>query len=77
VSDLCSACHAISAQGESTNERAPPLRTVLSRYDADQLTNVLQSGELMGDPDLPHVYLSEQGARDTVAYLVELTTAER
>lgn len=77
VSDLCSACHAVSAQDESPNERAPPLRTVLSRYDAEQLADVLQRGELMGRPDLPHAYLSEQGARDTVAYLIELNTSER
>ena len=77
VGDLCSACHATGAQGESPDERAPPLRTVLSRYDAGQLTEVLQRGELMGGPDLPHVYLSEQGARDTVAYLIELNNGER
>lgn len=73
VGDLCSACHAIGHQGESPNERAPPLRTVLSRYDAEQLTEDLQQGELMGGADLPHVYLSAQGARDAVAYLVELS----
>lgn len=75
VGDLCSGCHAIGARGESPDERAPPLRIVLSRYDAEQLTLVLQRGELMGAPDLPHVYLSEQAARDTVAYLTELNAS--
>ena len=74
MDDLCSACHATGAQGESALERAPPLRTLLARHDAEHLVYALQRGELMGAPDLPHIYLSEQSARDTVAYLMELNT---
>ena len=75
VGDLCATCHAVGARGESPDRRAPPLRTVLSRYDAERLTQVLQQGDLMGSPDLPHVYLSEQSARDTVAYLREMNAS--
>ena len=72
VSDLCAGCHAIGAKGKSPLKTAPPLRTVLSKYDSDALAAGLQRGVLMGHPDLPHVYLDDRSARAVVAYLESL-----
>jgi mono/diheme cytochrome c family protein len=70
--DLCSGCHAIGGAGDSANPAAPPFRDLLTRYTPVELEQKLPSGTLMGHPDLPSVRLSQQGAKDLVAYLEAL-----
>jgi cytochrome c553 len=67
--DLCSGCHAIAGADDSANPAAPPFRALLTRYTLAELEQKLPAGTLMGHPDLPSVRLSEQGAKDLVAYL--------
>jgi mono/diheme cytochrome c family protein len=74
--DLCAGCHAIGATGASPNPAAPAFRDTLAKYADDRLERDLQSGVLMGHPALPTVKLSSEGARDLVAYLKSIRTAQ-
>jgi hypothetical protein len=48
---------------------------LLTRFTPAELEQKLPAGTLMGHPDLPSVRLSEQGAKDLVAYLEALRPA--
>lgn len=72
ATDLCAGCHSVSASGASPRSDAPPLRTLLARFEEQELVRTLRAGALMGHPTLPTVHLSDEGARDLVAYLKTL-----
>lgn len=65
----CSACHAIGAEGASPRADAPPLRSVLDRYDANALSDAFIQGIKVGHPDMPQFELSPEGADSLLAYL--------
>jgi hypothetical protein len=56
----------------SAAQATAPFRDLLTRYTPVELEQKLPSGTLMGHPDLPSVRLSQQGAKDLVAYLEAL-----
>lgn len=67
--DLCAACHAIGATGDSPRPEAPPLRTVLAGYPADQLAADLQGAKHIAFLRMPQFHLGDNGGADLVAYI--------
>lgn len=74
VDAQCSSCHATGATGDSPRSDAPPLRTVLSRYDANALSDAFISGIKVGHPDMPEFELTPDGADRLLAYLKSIQT---
>ena len=66
---LCSACHATAATGASPRPEAPPLRMMLNKLDAKNLSRDLKAGVAMAHADLPSVHLTDRSSDDLVAYL--------
>ena len=64
----CAACHAVGPYGDSPNGAAPPLRRVLSRYNADVLEEELIAGIQVAHP-MPEFQFNPQGVDALIAYL--------
>lgn len=67
--NLCASCHAIGREGASPNAGAPPLRYILSKYDADRLVEDLEESVSISHLRMPTFYFGEHHAADVVAYL--------
>ena len=65
----CSACHALDAGSTSPRPAAPPLKTVLWRYDEDALATHLIEGIRVGHADMPLFDFNVIGADALLAYL--------
>ena len=65
----CSACHALDAGSTSPRPEAPPLKTVLWRYDEDALATHLIEGIRVGHADMPLFDFNVIGADALIAYL--------
>lgn len=69
---LCASCHSIEPTGASPRTDAPPLRTVLAGYPADQLASDLQSARHVAFLSMPAFHLGEHGGADLVAYIASI-----
>lgn len=67
--DQCSACHAIGKTGAGGHPKAPPFRTILSRYAEEALVSDLTEGIRIGHPDMPKIVLRPEGTDALIAYL--------
>lgn len=65
----CAACHAIDRNTVSPRADAPPMNTLLSRYDPEMLAEDLIEGIRVGHDDMPHFVFNVIGADALVAYL--------
>lgn len=65
----CAVCHAIGVTDTSPNPNAPPLRTVLARYDEAALTANLMEGIRVGHQGMPIIQIRPEGADALVEYL--------
>ena len=65
----CESCHAIGATGESTRSDAPPLRTVLTNYNAESLADDFREHIHVGHPDMPDFDFGPKGTDEVIAYL--------
>jgi mono/diheme cytochrome c family protein len=65
----CSSCHAIDQEMISPRAGAPPMRTLLSRYEPDMLANDLIEGIRVGHDDMPFFDFSIAAADSLIAYL--------
>jgi mono/diheme cytochrome c family protein len=65
----CSSCHAIDDQRVSPRAEAPPMMSLLSRYDPEMLTDDLIEGIRVGHDDMPHFDFDIRAADALVAYL--------
>jgi len=70
----CASCHAVGPYGESPAPEAPPLRTVLSRYNADVLEDELIQGIQVAHP-MPEFQFSPQSVDALIAYLQSIQEA--
>ncbi|MEQ1671637.1 MAG: cytochrome c [Hyphomicrobium sp.] len=61
----CSRCHAIGKDGASSHEKAPPFRTVMERYPAENLAEALAEGIVSGHPDMPE-FVFKTGEIDAI-----------
>lgn len=65
----CASCHAIDQDMISPREGAPPMRTLLERYDPDMLADDLIEGIRVGHDDMPHFDFDVRSADALIAYL--------
>jgi mono/diheme cytochrome c family protein len=66
----CASCHAAGPSGASPNHAAPPLRSIGTRYDLDELAERLRRGTILaGHPDMPMFRFSRSEAHAIRDYL--------
>jgi mono/diheme cytochrome c family protein len=70
----CSACHAIDGGSTSPRREAPPLKTVLWRYDEEALATHLIEAIRVGHSGMPLFDFNVIGADALIAYLRSIRT---
>lgn len=72
ISDNCSSCHAIAAEGPSPMIEAPPFRELHLRYDVEFLSEALVEGIVTAHEAMPQFAFEPAEAAAIVAYLRSL-----
>ena len=72
----CRACHAVGRADISPRRDAPPLRSVLDRYDSSALAMNLMIGVRVGHPDMPLYHMGPRGVDALVEYLYAIRTPD-
>jgi mono/diheme cytochrome c family protein len=72
---LCSRCHAIDASGKSAHDKAPPFRSLGTRYPIRQLTEALAEGIVTGHPDMPEFTLEPRDIDALLTFIEGLQAA--
>jgi mono/diheme cytochrome c family protein len=67
--EQCSSCHAVDRDMMSPRPGAPPMSTLLSRYDPEMLANDLIEGIRVGHDDMPHFDFNIIATDALIAYL--------
>jgi mono/diheme cytochrome c family protein len=67
--EQCSSCHAIDHESASPNRDAPPMNTLVSRYNPDSLADDLIEGVRVGHGDMPLFDFNVIAADSLIAYL--------
>lgn len=67
--DQCSSCHAIDHGAMSPLPQAPPMSTLLGRYDPDMLANDLIEGIRVGHDEMPRFDFNIMATDALIAYL--------
>lgn len=70
----CARCHAIGEDDQSPNEKAPPFREVVKKYDPDALEEALAEGIVTGHNDMPEFAFEPADVTAIIAYLDTLNT---
>lgn len=65
----CARCHAIDADSPSPNEKAPPFRNVVRKYDPDALEEALAEGIITGHNAMPEFAFEPDDVTAIIAYL--------
>lgn len=73
VERQCASCHAIGAQTRSPNPEAPPMNTLLARYNPDRLADDLIAGIRVGHDDMPLFDFNVIAADSLIAYLESIS----
>lgn len=73
----CGVCHAVGSEDASPRADAPPLRSVLDRYDSAALAGNMMIGVRVGHPDMPLFHMGPRGADALVEYLYSIRVPER
>jgi len=71
--DMCGSCHAVDADGKSTNAEAPPFREIAARYSVWNLQEALAEGIMVGHEDMPEFTLSPEQIDALLSYMDTLT----
>ena len=72
----CISCHAVRANGQSRNLRAPPLRTLAERYPVTGLEQAFAQGIMVGHPGMPDFHFNPAQIRAILAYLNSIQTRQ-
>lgn len=73
VESKCASCHATGRTGASPNERAPPLRTLQTRYPLEFLAEALAEGLTVGHSGMPE-FKFQPGEIDAIlAYIASVS----
>jgi cytochrome c len=65
----CARCHAIDADSQSPEEKAPPFREVVKKYDPSALEEALGEGIMTGHEQMPEFAFEPDQVAAIVAYL--------
>lgn len=68
----CARCHAIDASSTSPNDKAPPFRDVVKKYDPAALEEALAEGIITGHNNMPEFAFEPDDATAIIAYLETL-----
>jgi mono/diheme cytochrome c family protein len=68
----CSACHAISREGESPRPSAPPFRDIRRRYNEISLSREFEAIGEVGHYEMPAKPISKSDGEDLIAYIESL-----
>jgi len=68
----CGRCHSIARAGDSPVAKAPPFRTLGSRYPIEQLAEALAEGITTGHPDMPEFTFEPDDIGALLAFLEDL-----
>ncbi|MBI1362269.1 MAG: cytochrome c [Alphaproteobacteria bacterium] len=71
----CSSCHAIDAEVSGPNPEAPPLKTVLWRYNEERLADDFIEAVRVGHGDMPVFDFNPAGTDALIAYLKSIKSA--
>jgi len=72
ATENCARCHAIGLEGQSSHEKAPPFRTLLTKYPVEDLAEALAEGIVTGHPDMPAFVFQPPEIEAFLAYLASL-----
>ncbi len=75
VTQHCSKCHATGLTGASKNPKAPPLRTLASRYPLENLEEAFAEGIVVhhGSNAMPAFQLQPQSISDMIEYMKSIS----
>jgi mono/diheme cytochrome c family protein len=73
----CSVCHAIDDERTSPNPEAPPLLSILLRYDSERLAEDFVEGTRVGHDEMPHFDFTVREADALIAYLKSIEHTPR
>ena len=75
----CASCHAVGRNGDSTNPKSPPFRTLAQRYPLGDLEESLGEGIMVGHegPEMPAFEFSAGQIGDLMAYLGAIQVKKR
>jgi cytochrome c len=72
VEENCAQCHAIGQSNASPMTDAPPLRSLQSFYEVEDLEESLAEGIVTGHPSMPVFHLDPGQIGDVISYLETL-----
>jgi cytochrome c len=75
----CARCHSIDRRGESPNPKAPPFRTLITRFPLENLEEALAEGISVGHqgPEMPEFRFSPTQIEDLLSYIRSLRPHEQ
>lgn len=73
VESKCSPCHATGRTGASPRERAPPFRTLTSRYPIESLAEALAEGISVGHEEMPEFRFEPREIDAILAYITSIS----
>lgn len=76
VESRCSGCHAVGAQGESPNAKAPAFRTLSARHSGLSLREPLSRGIAAPHDQMPKFALTPEQVDSVIAYINNLSMAK-
>ena len=65
----CARCHAIDETSTSPNEKAPPFRAIVAKYDPNALEEALAEGIVTGHNDMPEFAFEPGDVTAIISYL--------
>jgi cytochrome c len=65
----CARCHAIDADSQSPEQKAPPFRNVVKTYDPSALEEALAEGIMTGHEKMPEFVFEPEQVSAIIAYL--------
>lgn len=65
----CARCHAIDETSSSPNEKAPPFRNIVAKYDPNALEEALAEGIVTGHNDMPEFAFEPGDVTAIITYL--------
>jgi cytochrome c len=65
----CARCHAIDADSQSPEQKAPPFRDIVKKYDPSALEEALGEGIMTGHEQMPEFAFEPEQVAAIVAYL--------
>jgi mono/diheme cytochrome c family protein len=73
LQEKCGRCHAIEAVGESSLNKAPPMRDIYARFNPRELQAELSEGKVSKHKEMPQIDFSDEDVHAILSYLYALS----